>query len=247
MPAISKAAIDTLINSTITVQTAPDSITPTTLDDPLYALNESCYNKVDGIAVTGMTNLIPGVGNGQNLEAILSLIMAQLNTQTNPDGMIPYLFRAEKTEDQEILSYSTGSAHNLSFEDDTTAPNYDTSNIFYRDKFVANIAMVKTFALEKVCLYQAAPDGDTWKIRILKNGVEIAASASKTDASIDEYGNHISSTDGYIFPSLVAPGVSLVAGDVVTAELFCVLDSSAGTVATLKAGHPAGKPTFSNA
>lgn len=247
MSAISRAAFDSLVNSILTSQIAPDSVTPTTLDDLFYAISESFYNKVDGIAVNGMTNLIPGVANGQNLPDILSLIMAAINNQTNSNGMIPYLFHAEKTADQLIPGYSTGSHFPIAFEDDSNAPNFDTSNIFYTDKFVANIAMVKTFAIEKVCLKHVSPDADTWRLRICHNGIELVSTPWANSSHRDYYDNSFTSTDGYMFPALVASGVSLAAGDVVTAELYCELHASGGSNVKLLYGNPAGKPSFTNA
>jgi hypothetical protein len=247
MSAISRAAFDVLVNSILTSQIAPDSVTPTTLDDLFYAISESYYNKVDGITVDGMTNLISGVANGQQLNGILSLIMAAINNQTGTDGMIPYNFRAEKVADQIIPGFTTGSHFPIAFEDDSNAPNFDTSNIFYTDKFVANVAIVKSFAVEKVCLKHVSPDADTWRIRICKNGVEIASTPFANSSSRDYYYNSFTDTDGYMFPALVATGVSLAIGDVVTAELYCELHASGGSTVSLLFGNPAGKPSFTNA
>lgn len=244
---ISKAALDSLVNSILTSQITPDSVTPTTLDDLFYALNESTYNKVDGITVDGMTNLISGVANGQQLSGILSLIMAAINNQTGADGMIPYLFHAEKTVNQLIPGFTTGSHFPISFEDDSITPNFDTSNIFYTDKFVANIAMVKSFAVEKVCIKHVSPDADTWRVRICVNGIEIASTPFANSSSRDYYYNNFLSTDGYMFPALVASGISLAAGDVVIAELYCELHASGGSDVKLLSGNPAGKPSFTNA
>lgn len=248
MPAISRADFDALVNAILTVQTAPDSVTPTTLDDLFLAVSESYWNKVDGITVDGMTNFIPGVANGMQLAQILSSIMAQTGSQTNTNGMIPQLFRAEKTIDQSIGTvHATGSSFLIPFEDDSADPNYDTSNLFYASQFVANVGMTKTFAVEKFNLKQSSPGADTWKVQILKNGTEIAASAHVNSGITDTYGGSLTSTDGYLFPPVVASGVSLAAGDIVTVRLFCVSDSGSGTSPSVLTTHPAGKPCFSNA
>lgn len=249
MAAISRAAFDALVNSTLTTQITPDSITPTTLDDLFYALSESYYNKIDGIQVTGMTNMISGVANGQNLEIILSLIMTAIDSQTNnTDGMIPYNFRAEKKYEQTLpTSFGTGSSYIIPFEDDFTTPNFDTNNLFYRDKFVATIPMTKTFALEKVCLKQTSPDADTWKIQILVNNVEVAASANVNSGIIDDYDGNIAGTEGYVFPTLTK-SIALNAGDVVTFKIFCVSKAAGGTSVKLRINHvAAGAPICSNA
>jgi len=247
MSAISRADFDILVNSILTSQTAPDSVTPTTLDDLFLAISESYYNIVDGITVNGMTNLISGVANGQQLQDILSLIMAAINNQTNTEGMIPYLFHAEKVAIQTLPGFTTGSHFPISFEDDSTAPNFDTSNIFYTDKFVANIAMTKSFAVEKVCIKHVSPDADTWRVRICKNGTEIATTAWANSSSKDYYYSGFTDTNGYMFPSLVASGVSLAAGDVVIAEIFCEYHAAGGSAVTLLSANPAGKPSFTNA
>lgn len=248
MAAISKAAFDALVNTILTTQITPDSVTPTTLDDLFYAIAESYFNKVDGITVDGMTNLLPGVSNGQQLNAILSLIMSQTTNQSNTEGMTPNLFRAEKTVDQ-ILDPGilvAGVGIPIAFEDDVTTPNFDTSNLFYRDKFVSNLVMTKSFATEKVCLILGTNYASTWRVRILKNGTEIATTPTISNTTKDDYGNTVTSANGFVFPSVVYPNAALAAGDIVTTELFCVTLASSTTY-TLSSANTCGKPSFSNA
>jgi len=246
MSAINRAAIDSLINTILTTQTAPDSVTPQTLDDICYAIAESYYNKVDGIQVSGMTSMLPGVSNGQNIEAILSLIMAAVGSLNTNISMTPNLFRAEKTADHIITSWVTNTKIITPFEDNASDPNFDNSKLFYRDQFIANATMVKTFVVEKLAIKCSSPGSDQWKVIITKNGTPVASSSAKVGTDIDEYGNTMTDTDGYTFPSLIAPSISLAAGDIISAGLLCFNKSGGSGTVTLLFNHPAGKPTFYN-
>lgn len=245
MSAINRAAIDSLINTILTTQTAPDSVTPQTLDDPLYAIAESYWNKVDGIQVSGMTSMLAGVANGQDIETILSLIMAAVGSLNTNISMTPNLFRAEKTADHIITGYTTNTLTKTMFEDNAAAPNFDNSKLFYRDEFIANAAMVKSFILEKLVLKQSIGTTGQWQGVIMVNGIVVAASATVDQNSKDEYGNKFTDTDGFTISSVLALNVSLAQGDIVTAGVKCIAPGT-GTTLTLPFAHPAGKPSFYN-
>lgn len=205
--------------SIITGQTAPDSITPATLGGLLADIIESMYNRVDGIDVSGMT--IPPcftgqINNGDLLPDILTTLMAAV-CNIDPDSNIDMsAFRATKTV-QQPLPNVTGN-YVIYFEDDGTAPNYDNGNRFYTNQYLANGSIVKDFIVEQVKVTVPSLTTQSVRIRILKNGTEIATTtAVSSPATIDAYGVNI--TNGFTFPTLIAEDVTLAAGDIVTAEV----------------------------
>lgn len=227
MSALSTAALTTDILNNITNQTATEAIDPAVLGVRLQNIVDSMYNTVDGIYVTGMTVTIPGAANGMTLPEVLSIIQALLNSISTGE-MNPYLFRASKTETQE-LPLASGS-YRLVFEDDSTAPNSDASNQFNTDKFVAKTAGTYNFSVEQVKVTQTTSGTDTYRVRILKNGTEIETSSTITaNSTVDSYGNTAVS-GGYVFNSVVAKAVAVVAGDEITSEVVRVAGSATAVI-----------------
>lgn len=230
--------------SVISSQTAPDTIGTATLSSFIQDIIDSYWNKIDGITVSGL--VIPPaftglITDGDSLTSIINVLLNQFDPTMSTSTGNPYLFRATKNATPLKLGTSGTTNNVLYFEDDYTDPNFDTSNLFYQTKFVANAAMTKTFALEGVTLKTGGSGTlDTYRIRIMKNGVEVVTGATFTGGSmVDMYGNDEASTPGFVFPPIYAAGLTLAAGDAVWAELVNVYSSA--TTPTMIAGK------FSNA
>lgn len=223
--------LEAAINSVVGSQTSPDSITQTTLAQLLKDIVDSKYNKADGIAVDGMTIPVCFTGvvnNGDPLQDILSALMnavCNISPDTNIDMTA---FRATKTATQPV----TGAGNwPIYFEDDANTPNFDNGNRFYVDRYIANGTIAKDFIIEKQRFTASgwANGVDSVRIRILKNGTEIATTATVSSSSTkDVYGNTVT-LGGYVFPPLIAEDVSLIADDIVTVELVKV-SGNTGTI-----------------
>lgn len=193
-------------------QIAPDTITPTTDAGQRQDVIDSMMNKSDQVVDSLGTTLT---------QFVLDLINANAQVMSGP---APYLFRASKTADQLIVVTAGTTTQKIFFEDDSTAPNFDTSNLFYINEFVAIIPMQKTFSLESVRVkFTGGTSAETYRLIIRKNGVEIATGDTFTNngTMVDVYGNLASSANGFMFPHVIARDVTMIAGDVITAELVC--------------------------
>ena len=180
------------------------------------------YNTVDGITISGAPI-------ATYIQSLITQIVATANTVN------PYLFLANKTLDQPIAAASGN--YKIVYEDDTTAPNYDVSNLFYFDQYVSNQVLSKTFVLENVVVKAASVGAsDSFRIRILKNGVEVCTSATLLlgTGPIDIYGSQITGANGYRMPTLISPIITMAIGDIITSELVYVY-SSATTLKITKA------------
>ena len=222
MSAKSKAVLTTENVTIMTSQTSPDTITPTTLGVMIQDIIDSMYNTVDGITISGAPI-------ATYIQSLITQIVATANTVN------PYLFLANKTLDQPIAAASGN--YKIVYEDDTTAPNYDVSNLFYFDQYVSNQVLSKTFVLENVVVKAASVGAsDSFRIRILKNGVEVCTSATLLlgTGPIDIYGSQITGANGYRMPTLISPIITMAIGDIITSELVYVY-SSATTLKITKA------------
>jgi hypothetical protein len=210
----SKAQLTTELLAIITGMTSPDSITPTTDGGERQDIIDSFISQVE----TGGLTLADFI-----VSIVTPLLSGGIAVDINA-------FRASKTVDQPCAG-AAATGYKIHFEDDITPPNFDNGNRFLTNEYVFSGSITKRFAWEKQIV--TSINSGTYKLRILKNGAEVAASETITAATQDVYGHSASGT-GYEFEPFYFD-VAGVSGDKVTWEVYCI--TTAGTaLITAKAG-----------
>ena len=177
---------------------------------------------VSGVAIPACFSGIVADGDSgtQFIQAMMNKI-CQVNSLITSE-MDNNNFRASKTVIQPLVGLS---AIKLYFEDDFTSPNYDPGNHFFTDEYVATEAVVKNFGIERVKLTTVGFN-HTFVIAIKKNGTTIVDTGVLTQNSVDVYNKSLAVDSEFTIPTLIAPLLSLAAGDKVTVEFTASINNS---------------------
>lgn len=131
-------------------------------------------------------------------------------------------FSATKSRDQDIVVSTAGGAPvvtKIYFE--TT--NSDSGKHFYSDGYVADDTVTKRFVLDKVTITDLPKNWEdtdvVLQLDIFKNGSSLVSSSSIDKTTVDDYNKSIENDREFTFPALIADGVSLSSGDVITAKV----------------------------
>lgn len=204
-----KAVLTSELATNITGQTSVNTISPTVDGSERQDIIDSFISQTETLGLSLQ-------------DFILSLVNPLLSGGTTVDVND---FRATKTIAQDAAG-AAATGYKINFEDDTNAPNFDNGNRFYTNEYVFKQAITKRFVWEKQKVTSA--NSGTYKLRILKNGVEVGASETITAVTTDVYGAAASGA-GYQFQPFYVdiPGAI---GDVVTWEVYCITTSGTAVI-----------------
>lgn len=164
-----------------------------------------------------------------------NVIQAMINALCNINSTNMNGFRAEKTANQELTTDATPGTKSgeYTFDDDTTAPNFDNGNDMYVDKYIVPVDGVKQkFIAEdiEVEFTTGSAQATTWKIGIYVDGTLAAGTNSSKQFSVAVL------TDTVYIPSVITDYLTLNAGQEVTVLIEHVTGGAGGKGLTVKTG-----------
>lgn len=251
MPTVKNSAdLITESNAVIGSQTAPDAITPVTLEGLLEDIIVSPWNKLDGLRVGGVaydTPLVipgtftPSIHNDDRIRDMIQAIMDEAHAQHvlvqgGVQGVAGQYLAIITGDTNQIIERPSGGTANakiatIVFPNDRDGGGYDNGNNFMVSKYTVPAAgfnanyRLSNFAVKLLINNCAGGTNNTITVGIYKNGTLVGSGLSATTATVT---NASTVNTVYSFDDINVAIVPAI-GDIITIELWMASNNAAAT------------------